>query len=141
MSNVFTEPHSTKQIEDTIGSALETDAETLVATIRAPSLDAGAVRRLAAQIQCPSLVIHGSEDPIRAPGSCAALAELLHAELAMFDGSGHNPHARDPVKVNLMMRDFIQQRPTSARTCVSRSRRPRHAHRRSDAPRSRASRR
>ena len=116
MSQVFTEPHSTKQIEDTIGWALETDPETLIATTRAPSLDADDVHRLAAQIQCPTLVIQGSEDRIRTPGSSAALAELLDAQLAMLGGSGHNPHARDPVKVNLMMRDFIQQRPTSAWT-------------------------
>ena len=31
-SQVFTEPHSTKQREDAVGWGLETDAETLVAT-------------------------------------------------------------------------------------------------------------
>jgi pimeloyl-ACP methyl ester carboxylesterase/predicted glycosyltransferase len=116
MSKVFTESHSTKQTEDAIGWALETDPETLIATVRAPSPDADDVHRLAARIQCPALVIQGSEDRIRTPGSAAALAELLDAELAMLDGSGHNPHARDPVKVNLIMRDFIQQHPTSAWT-------------------------
>jgi predicted glycosyltransferase len=35
-----------------------------------------------------------------------------------LEGSGHSPHARDPVKVNLLLRDFVQPRrtPTSAWT-------------------------
>src|SRR5687767_14344835 len=35
----FTEPHSTKQIEDSVGWALETDGATLAHTIDAPGLD------------------------------------------------------------------------------------------------------
>src|ERR1700746_49722 len=31
-------------------------------------------------------------------------------------GAGHNPHIRDSVKVNLILRDFIERRPTSAWT-------------------------
>ncbi len=47
-SKVFTEPHSTKQIEDSIAWALETDAETLIATQLAPRLpDEASVRALA----------------------------------------------------------------------------------------------
>jgi pimeloyl-ACP methyl ester carboxylesterase/predicted glycosyltransferase len=118
MSKVFIEPHATKQTEDSVGWALETDPETLIATISAPTLDEDEVRTLAGRIRCPALVVHGSEDRIRAPGSGAALAELIHAELAMLEGAGHGPQGRDPVKVNLMVRDFIQPRtaPTSAWT-------------------------
>jgi predicted glycosyltransferase len=115
-SNVFTEPHSTKQREDSVGWALDTDPETLAATIRAPALTEDEVREKAARVRCPALVIHGSEDRIRHPDSGAALAELLRAELAMLEGSGHNPGARDPVKVNLMIRDFVRPTPTSAWT-------------------------
>ena len=35
-AKVFTEPHSTKQIEDTVGWGLESDAETLIATALGP---------------------------------------------------------------------------------------------------------
>jgi pimeloyl-ACP methyl ester carboxylesterase/predicted glycosyltransferase len=117
-SQIFCEPHSTKQREDGVGWALETDPETLVATSLAPGLDENGVRVLAARIRGPALVIHGSEDSIRSHGSGAALADLLHGELVTIDGSGHNPQARDPVKVNLLLRDFIQPRrtPTSAWT-------------------------
>ncbi len=46
-SQVFTEPHSTKQREDAIGWALETDPETLVATQLAPRFpDEASVREL-----------------------------------------------------------------------------------------------
>jgi pimeloyl-ACP methyl ester carboxylesterase/predicted glycosyltransferase len=105
---VFTEPHSTKQIEDCVGWGLETTAETLIATNNGPGLDdAAAVRGIAARIRCPVLVIHGSEDAIRAPASGAALADLLGAEMVTLEGSGHAPHARDPVKLNLLLRDFV----------------------------------
>jgi pimeloyl-ACP methyl ester carboxylesterase/predicted glycosyltransferase len=115
-SQVVCEPHSTKQIEDAIGWALDTDPETLIATTRAPSLSEEEVREKAARVLCPALVIHGSEDRIRHPESGAALAELLGAALAKFEGSGHTPHARDPVKVNVMIRDFVKPQPTSAWT-------------------------
>src|SRR3954452_5832078 len=65
-SKVFSEPHSTKQREDTVSWALETDAETLIATQVAPRLpDEDAVRELAARIDCPMMVIHGSDDAVR----------------------------------------------------------------------------
>jgi predicted glycosyltransferase len=118
-SQVFAEPHSTKQREDAVGWGLETDAETLVATQLAPRLpDEASVIELADRVRCPALVIHGRDDPIRPHASGAALAELIGGALVSLDGSAHSPQARDPVKVNLLMRDFIAPRraPTSAWT-------------------------
>jgi pimeloyl-ACP methyl ester carboxylesterase/predicted glycosyltransferase len=126
-SRIFTEPHSTKQTEDGIAWALDTDPATLIATIRAPSLAEDQVRALAARVRCPALVIHGSEDQIRAPGSGAELARILHAELATLEGSGHNPQGRDPVKVNLLLSDFIQPRPTPTSAWTRANARPRRA--------------
>ena len=37
------------------------------------------------------------------------MAELTGAELVRFEGSGHAPHVRDPVKINLLLRDFAEQ--------------------------------
>src|SRR6267378_4294268 len=68
-SQVFTEPHSTKAIEDCVGWGLETTPETLV-------------------------------------------------------GAGHAPLARDPVKVNLLLRDFIAP-PQTTRWARGRVRRKR----------------
>jgi pimeloyl-ACP methyl ester carboxylesterase/predicted glycosyltransferase len=116
-SQVFTEPHSTKQREDALGWALETDPETLVATQLAERLpDEASVRELADQVRCPVLVIHGRDDAVRPHDSGAALAQLIGGSFVGLAGSGHCPHARDPVKVNLLLRDFIQPRrtPTSA---------------------------
>ena len=60
----------------------------------------------------------GREDAVRPHDSGAALAELTDGVWSAFDGSGHCPHARDPVKVNLLLRDFIlpNRDPTSAWT-------------------------
>ena len=109
-SQCFTEPHSTKQREDAVGWGLETDAETLVATQLAPRFeDAAGVRELTDRIRCPVLVIHGRDDAIRPHDSGQALAELTGGALATLEGSGHCPQARDPVKVNLLLRDFAER--------------------------------
>jgi pimeloyl-ACP methyl ester carboxylesterase/predicted glycosyltransferase len=125
-SHCFTEPHSTKQREDAVGWGLETDGETLVATQLATRLmDEESVRALLARIDCPMLVIHGSDDAIRPCASGARLAELAGAALTILEGSGHLPHARDPVKVNLLLRDFIKPAAPSASWPRGRARRKR----------------
>jgi pimeloyl-ACP methyl ester carboxylesterase len=103
----FTEPHSTKPREDCVAWGLDTDPETLVASQLAPRLrDEDGVRALLDRIDCPMLVVHGSDDAIRPCASGERLAELAGAELVVLEGSGHLPHARDPVKVNLLLREF-----------------------------------
>jgi pimeloyl-ACP methyl ester carboxylesterase/predicted glycosyltransferase len=110
-SQVFTEPHSTKQHEDAIGWALETDPETLVATQLAPRLpDEESVRELTDRIRWPVLVVHGRDDAVRPHDSGAALAEMTGGALVTLEGSGHCPQGRDPVKVNLLLRDFADPR-------------------------------
>src|SRR4029079_95481 len=104
-SQVFNEPHSTKQIEDAVGWGLETTGETLVAT-QGGWIDDDETRRLAARLECPVLVLHGTNDAVRAHASGAALADAAGGTLISLEGSGHAPHARDPVKVNLLLRDF-----------------------------------
>jgi pimeloyl-ACP methyl ester carboxylesterase len=109
-SQAFTEPHSTKQREDAIGWGLETDPATLIATQLAPRLpDEAAVRELATRIRCPVLVMHGRNDAIRPHDSGAALAEMIGGAFVSLEGSGHIPPARDPVKVNLLVRDFAER--------------------------------
>lgn len=105
-SQVFSEPHSTKPFEDCLGWGLDTDAETLIATAWGPSIEGPDARRLAAGLRCPVLVIHGDKDGIVSPKAGAALAEVSGAHHLAFGGSGHCPHVRDPVAVNLAIRDF-----------------------------------
>ncbi len=123
VSQLFTEPHSSKQREDATAWALATDAETMVATQLAPRLDEPELRRLAAHIRCPVLVIHGTQDALRSPEAGAALARLTGGQFVLLDGSGHVPLARHPVEVNLLLREFVA--PTAARQHVRRRTRKR----------------
>jgi len=121
-SQAFTEPHSTKQREDAVGWGLDTDAETLVATQLAQRFeDADEVRAVTDRIRCPVLVIHGSDDAIRPHDVGAALAEMTGGALATLEGSGHFPQARDPVKVNLLLRDFAERTRPPTQASVARS--------------------
>ena len=113
---VFTEPHSTKPIEDCIGWALETTPETLATIEASAKLQPAQARQLAAQIHCPVLVIHGGADACVSVTKGTTLAEQMGGALVVLAGSGHAPHARDPVQVNLLLREFIgAARPTGQR--------------------------
>jgi pimeloyl-ACP methyl ester carboxylesterase/predicted glycosyltransferase len=125
ISEVFTEPHSTKPIEDCVGWGLETTAETLVATCLGDELGEEAARELCRGVRCPVLVIHGTDDAIAAPGQGIALAAATGADLVLLEGSGHCPHARDPVKVNLLIRDFVSAPPPPRRWARGKARRKR----------------
>lgn len=104
----FTESHSTKQIEDAVDWGSETDAETLILTNEGSGLDEEETRRLCAAIRCPTLVIQGDQDAVTGPGRGFALADAIpHAELVTVAGGGHILNAREPVLVNLLIRDFI----------------------------------
>jgi pimeloyl-ACP methyl ester carboxylesterase/predicted glycosyltransferase len=107
ISKMFTEPHSTKAIEDAVAWGLETDAETMLATQYAPGLTPEESRALCRRVRCPVLVIHGDGDAITSVSRSAAFAEHTGGELVVLEGSGHAPHVRDPVQVNLLLRDFI----------------------------------
>ena len=108
-ATAVSEPHSTKQIEDCVGWGLDTDPETLIATHLAPGIESEhEARELCARVRCPVLVIHGSADGISPHARGEALAEATGGTLATLDGCGHFPHARDPVKVNLLLRDFVE---------------------------------
>ena len=108
MSQCVTEPHSTKLIEDAVGWGLETDAETLIALSTDHHLHEPVMRDLCARVRCPVLVIHGDADQISPHRRGVALAEATGGTLVTLKGSGHFPHARDPVKVNLLIRDFVE---------------------------------
>jgi pimeloyl-ACP methyl ester carboxylesterase/predicted glycosyltransferase len=111
MSQVFTEPHSTKQIEDGVGWGLETDAQTLLLTGR---LGLGAVTVEDAEatcraVRCPVLVMHGDQDGIVPYETGVALARWTGGEFVTFAGGGHAPTMRDPIRANLLVRDFVER--------------------------------
>ena len=119
-TETFTEPHSTKQIEDSIGWGAETDPETITHGMDAEwSNDRANALRLCAQVRCPTLVIQGSQDAIVGRARGAAVAEAIpHARLITLEGCGHAPHLRDPVRTNLLLREFIEPRRTATSTWV-----------------------
>lgn len=105
---IFNEPHSTKQIEDCIRWAAETNEEVLIATIENIDtddyiLDESAYRK----IDCPMLIIHGENDVVSPIGRSQRVAELTQCELVIIPEAGHAPNGRFPAKVNIMMRDFL----------------------------------
>ncbi|HET6585001.1 MAG TPA: alpha/beta fold hydrolase, partial [Nannocystaceae bacterium] len=113
---VFTEPHSTKQIEDCVGWGMETDGATLALTYLGRELrDADSFREICRRITCPVLVIHGTDDAVRPFIVGEELAQVTGGQLAALEGSGHCPHARDPVQVNLLLREFALPRPAPRR--------------------------
>src|SRR5580700_1812585 len=111
---LFTEPHSTKQIEDIIGWGRETTPEILIATYEGDEpatssfADATKAREAYSRIRCPVLVIHGSDDAVISTTRGAGVAEATNGALVIIQGGGHAPHARDPVKVNVTMRAFAE---------------------------------
>jgi pimeloyl-ACP methyl ester carboxylesterase len=105
----FSEPHSTKQIEDAVGWGLDTTPETLLASEAGAGLGSReAVEEIAARIRCPVLVIHGEDDRIRPVVHGVELARLTGGTFVAFQGGGHLPHARHPVKVNLLIHEFVE---------------------------------
>jgi pimeloyl-ACP methyl ester carboxylesterase len=107
---VFPEAHSTRQAENGVEWAMETDAETLVST-RSPArrtLSAEELRAGADRVECPCLVVQGDRDRIVPPEDSRELALLLGAPLVVFEGCGHGVQARHPVRFNLLVRQFAE---------------------------------
>lgn len=108
-SQAFSEPHSTKQIEDAVSWACDTDAGTLTDTVLAnflPQDDGEAVYRT---IRRPVLVVHGDRDAVIPYGKGERVAAVIGAPLVTLEGSGHIPLARDPVAMNRLIRDFADR--------------------------------
>jgi pimeloyl-ACP methyl ester carboxylesterase/predicted glycosyltransferase len=129
-SQMFTEPHSTKQIEDCLGWASDVEPGRLVDAHE--GIDAcirESFRSVCERVRCPVLVIHGDEDELRPHAQGAALADVTGGSLVTIVGGGHGTHARDPILVNDLIRGFVDRvHPVATRrTWVRALRRPRRA--------------
>jgi pimeloyl-ACP methyl ester carboxylesterase/predicted glycosyltransferase len=109
MSQVFTEPHSTKQREDGLAWGLETTAETLLLTGpglgSATAADAEAICR---QVHCPVLIVHGDQDAVVPYETGVALARWTSGQMVTIQGGGHAPTMRQPVQANLLISGFAE---------------------------------
>ena len=121
---MFPEPHSTKQVEDCVGWALGTTAETMLLDADEPPdphLLLEGAEEVCHGIRCPVLVVSGTHDMCQNPERGRRAAELSGGEHVVLDGAGHHPNARDPVKINLLLRDFVRRSspPTGRRTAMT----------------------
>jgi pimeloyl-ACP methyl ester carboxylesterase/UDP:flavonoid glycosyltransferase YjiC (YdhE family) len=116
MSQIATEPHSTKPYEDLVEWGMQTDAEIMLCDADAPRqiADEKQAVQLCRALNCPVLVIGGDQDRIVPHERTRLIAELTAAELLVIEGGGHAPHVRYPVVVNHAIRDFadrLERRP------------------------------
>lgn len=111
MRRVCSTPHSSRQLEDCIEWARETDANTLIPTIggglAAPATPK-AQTAIARRLRCPVLVISAPDDKVTSHADARALATATGGQLLSVPGGGHTPQARKPVAVNLALRAFVE---------------------------------
>ena len=108
-SQAASDEHSTKVFDDTVGWALETTGEQIAIQSSAPRVvDIDEIERKVRSLEAPALVIHGTGDRIIDPESSTVLAAMIpNSELVTLEGAGHLPQARYPVKINHLIRDFV----------------------------------
>jgi pimeloyl-ACP methyl ester carboxylesterase len=74
---------------------------------------------MCASIRAPTLVIQGTDERLTHVTQGRGLAEAIPgARLVLIEDGGHMVNARDPIRTNLLVRDFIrelQRRSTDAR--------------------------
>ena len=103
------EPHSTKQHEDTVAWALDGSLESMLGDMHAASdLSLDGVVQACRAVRCPMLLVHGTEDRCQPPARAERLAELTGAPLVIIEGAGHLIPAREPVKANLLIAEFVR---------------------------------
>jgi pimeloyl-ACP methyl ester carboxylesterase len=104
------EVHSTKGFDDVVEWGLETDPDTLAMTVLADAA-APVTRRdqlaLARRAQCPVVVISGTKDKVTAHADARVLAQATGGKLVAIEGGDHLPEGRQPVAVNLAIREFV----------------------------------
>jgi pimeloyl-ACP methyl ester carboxylesterase/predicted glycosyltransferase len=109
-AQMYNEPHSSKQIEDCVAWGLDTTPETLALTECVPPFaDRAEAEAMCRAVRAPVLVIHGDQDQITPWHRGARVAELTSRRLVTLEGAGHGPMARDPVRVNHLIRSFADE--------------------------------
>ena len=106
------EPHSTKQFDDAVAWAMDSTGEILAASEEAQEITPPTREQF--EVQCrdiavPTLVVHGDRDVCQHVDKGRAFAALTGADLMILDGGGHLSFARDPVRVNRAIVDFIDR--------------------------------
>ncbi len=106
-SKCLPEPHSLKGLEDLTAWAGESSPEIYVESLQQISKDD--VSALLGRLRTPTLILHGTEDPIVPYRHGERFAAAVPgARLVTFQGGGHALPGREPVKVNRLIRDFVR---------------------------------
>ncbi len=106
------EPHSTKQFEDVVSWGLETTGEILADSEEAQELDPPTREEFEAKVaglRIPVLVIHGDSDVCQHLAKGLGLAGATSGEVHVVADSGHLVAGRDPVKVNHLIKEFVDE--------------------------------
>lgn len=108
-SAVLPEPHSSKALEEAVEWGRGTSPEVLLTDMQsmADDTDRETTRAWCEAVTSPSLVVHGTEDRIVPFTVARNLAAVLDAELEVFEGVGHAPNTREPVRSNLLVEEFV----------------------------------
>jgi pimeloyl-ACP methyl ester carboxylesterase/predicted glycosyltransferase len=111
VAQIFSEPHSTKQIEDGVAYGLDTAPEVIVAaqTSSHNLVDRSNVERMLDGLRCPVVVAHGTDDHIIPFERGANVAALAGGDFVEFRESGHALQAREPVRINLLLRELAER--------------------------------
>jgi pimeloyl-ACP methyl ester carboxylesterase len=81
----------------------------MLASMGPSGLTVDQVEATCRRLRAPLLLIHGDDDRCQPLARAERLAELTGAPLAVLEGAGHLPTARHPVKVNLLIREFVDR--------------------------------
>jgi pimeloyl-ACP methyl ester carboxylesterase len=102
-------PHSTRQVEELVSQALETDAETLIrATVGFEMYERDEALALAGQVRCPVLVTQNGGQAMYPKHTSGVLAEATGGRLHVFEGLGPIVGSRWPVAMNIVVREFLE---------------------------------
>lgn len=111
MSEVASDPHSTKAIDDLVEWGLEQQPDVLAWTLTDTyEHDVDDLRARLEALDRPALFIHGTDDHITSIENSELLQRMIPgAELLALDAAGHVPQVRFPVRVNHAIRDFADR--------------------------------
>jgi pimeloyl-ACP methyl ester carboxylesterase len=114
-SEMTTEPHSTKAIDDAAAWAVDGSVDVMLAEREADfPFDLETIEARCRAVRCPMLLIHGTDDRCQSIARAHRLAELTGAPLVAVEGANHMIPGRHPVLANLLIRDFVRNLPQGA---------------------------
>lgn len=114
-SEMTTEPHSTKAVEDAAAWAVDGSVDVMLAEREADfPFDLETIESTCRAVRCPMLLVHGTEDRCQSIARAHRLVELTGAPLVVVEGANHMIPGRHPVLANLLIRDFVRNLPQGA---------------------------